>query len=78
MSFFVVKGSEDGTQITELQTEAQLKQHIEDCGITGFRSGFGKTFQERDPNYWGEKECLVIKGDVLIPKPKEVVKDWEF
>lgn len=78
MSFFVVKGSEDGTQITELQTEVDLKQYIEDYGITGFRSGLGETFGERDTNYWGEKECLIINGNILIPKPKEVVKDWEF
>lgn len=78
MSFFVVKGSEDGAQIAEIQTEAQLKHYIEDCGITEFRSGFGETFQERDTNYWGEKEALIIKGDAIVPTPKQVVKDWEF
>ncbi len=32
--------------------------------------------ENRDPCYWGG--YLIIKGDVVVPKPKEVVKEWEF
>jgi len=32
--------------------------------------------EQRDPAYW--HGLLIIKGDVVTPKPKEVVKEWEF
>jgi hypothetical protein len=77
--YFVIQGSEDGTQIATCSDEAALKRHIEDSGLKKFREQMtsGDHFQT-DPNYWPHDTCLIIKGSVLIPKPKEVVKDWEF
>ena len=31
-----------------------------------------------DPNYWPEGTLLVIKGEVVVPKPKTVVKQYSL
>ena len=32
---------------------------------------------ERNPQYWNNK-ALIIKGEIVIPKPIEIVKDYEI
>lgn len=75
MTYFVIHGSEDGPVVRECSTAESLKQYFEDAGLERFRPGFGT--DDRDPNYWPEDMALVIKGEVVVPKPKEVVKDWD-
>jgi len=77
-TYFLIYGSEDGTQILEYEDEEKLKAALLDHGFTEFRATFGKDYRERDPNYWGEDNCLIIKGEIIVPKPKKVVQDWEL
>lgn len=72
MTYFVVKGSEDGTNIAVLDDERQLKTYLEDCGVKRFRD------EMSDPNYWPEDTALIIKGEIIVPKPKTIVTEWEF
>lgn len=76
MTYFVVFGSEDGTQVREVK-EADISFFLSENGWNDFKSGFGSSFNERDPNYWPEKTCLVIRGEIVVPKPVEVVKEWK-
>ena len=73
---YLIYGSEDGTRIVELPNETDLKQVMEDYGITRWRSRPGKT--EWDTNYWTEGEALLIKGDIVVPKAKTKVTEWEI
>lgn len=72
--YFMIYGSEDGTRIVQFSRADQLKQIMEDRGLRSFRTELG----DADTNYWGERECLLIQGSVVVPKPKAVVQDWEI
>ncbi len=71
MTFFVIQGSEDGTQMSEIETSDDLKEFISETGITEFKSEYS------DTNYWSETAALIINGEIVVPKPKKVVKEWD-
>ncbi len=73
MSYFLIYQSEDGTRIIKFDNPSKLKQGIQDLGLSKFRDTLGGDF-----NSWGDEEALVIEGDVIVPKPKEVVTDWDL
>lgn len=73
MSYFLIHGSEDGTQIIELKDISGLKEY----GIQKFRKALHDKGGYFDSNYWAEDEGIVIKGEIVVPKPKKVVEEWE-
>jgi hypothetical protein len=74
MSYFLIYGSEDGTQIVQFERADKLKQILEDHGHTQFRKELG----DADTNYWDGSEALLIEGRVVVPQPRKVVEDWDI
>ena len=37
-----------------------------------------KSIEDVDPAYWGENTYLLIKGEIIVPKPKKVVTEYEI
>jgi hypothetical protein len=72
--YVVITGSEDGTQFATCKNEAELQTYLADAGIRSFR----KDFKDMDTNYWGGDEALLLKAEVIVPKPKKIVEAWEF
>jgi len=76
--YFVVTCSDGDVSITP-QTKEQVTE-----GLTGGYWGEDAKFltaeelrKNNDPNYWGEDAILIIKGGVVIPKPKQTVTSYE-
>jgi len=69
--FFIFSG-EDGISIDNYSKE-ELKQVIkdEDYGPMVFKEELGN-----DINLW-TKNTLIIKGEIIVPKPKTIVTDYE-
>lgn len=79
MTYFVVRGSEDGTEVETCENEEELKEYLKDSGLTNFKKQMATgTHYDTDPAYWPEDTCLIIKGEVLTPKERKVVMEWEF
>jgi len=77
--YFIITRDQDG----EIHTEALdktgmadwLKERMDEEDIPTFV----KDLKESDPQYWkGEEACLIIKGEIVVPKPKEVTTKYEF
>jgi hypothetical protein len=72
MTYFVIQGTEDGTHIEACANDAQVREYLRNNGLTNFQKEFS------DTNYWGDETCLIIEGDIIVPKPKKVVEEWEL
>lgn len=77
--YYTITQSGDGDiSIYELNTkemEKQMKEWMEEDGIPTFV----KTLTNyNDPMYWPENSMLIIKGHLVIPKTKKVVKELEI
>ena len=81
MKYFVISCSEDGHAFVDvydrdrLLTDLKLKDQtwgpdvsfIPAAGLDG----------NADPAYW-ENNILIIKGEIVVPKPIDVVKEYEI
>lgn len=80
--YFIVHNSEGDTTVSRV-TESELRKRlkIEDgahwYGHGGFMSIEDLADRGGDTNYWKD-DLLIIKGEVMVPQPKEVVTEWEF
>ena len=79
--YFVIRNSDGDTQVTSMTKEKLLKRitpdedgHIYYGNDVEFISLAGLKVNE-DTNYWGG--MLIIKGTVCVPKPVEVVREYE-
>jgi len=72
--YFMISNSDGDTYITSL-TKTELLEELEEREIQFITSE--ELEKEYDTNYWGENVALVIKGDVIIPKPKEIIMSYE-
>lgn len=71
--YYVISNS-DGDTYVQIMTENEIIDMVkEECGE--FLDA--TTLTRMDTNYWGGAK-LIIKGDAVKPKPKEVVVDYEL
>ena len=77
--YFVLKNSEDGLNI-ELVTEGELLSRLtlEDGRNYYGTSGFFSALPDDSPPYWDEKKLLIIRGDIITPKPVQQVTKWDI
>lgn len=78
MKYFVISISEDGDiRITE-HSKKELERQM--SGEDGYPAAddIREEIGEADPNYWGSKGTLIIKGEIVQPKAVEVVKRMEL
>jgi len=77
MSYFVVWADPDGgCRITELTEEELLKRLNDDGDYPPDK--IRSDLDERDPDYWGDKRVLIIKGDIVVPKAVETVTKFSI
>lgn len=73
MAYFLICGGEDGVQILQYDDQEDLQKEIEDCEDAEF---IPLHKFDKDTMEWGT--FVLIEGEVIIPKPKQVVKRWEL
>jgi len=75
MKTYYVINNFDGDTLVSTYTKEELLNAIEDGE---FSEGIFDEFPaQADTNYWGGKS-LIIKGGMVVPKPKEVVTKYEI
>jgi len=76
MTYFVIDNSDGDTYVRQM-TRTQVEQMLVEWDEMGEQAGeFLSEVPEADTNYWGGK-TLIIKGEIVIPKPVETVTTWE-
>ena len=82
---FIISQSDGDTRITMKQEDRFLRELAE--GYWGEAPSFievnGTTDGQSpgiDPNYWTHNTLMVIRGEVVVPKPKVITKieGWEL
>ena len=74
-NYIVMVASEDGFSIDAVSKETLLLRLAND--YWGEKEIGEKIPGETDPNYWGD-QLVIIKGDVVVPRPKKVVEEYEI
>lgn len=69
-TYFVFEPGSKGTECGEFDTVEQVSEYLTEYEIESFETEWS------DSNYWGEHTCLIIRGEVVVPKKKEVVTEW--
>jgi|1185.fasta_scaffold254923_3 hypothetical protein len=72
MSYFLISVSEDGDVGMHKMDAAALAKHLNET--TG--SKFATSIPDTDLMRWGDYE-LIIKGEIVVPTPREMVTKWE-
>ena len=77
-SYFVISNSYGETTVRQY-TKEELLQRIttEDGAHYWGNAEFMKEIKEPDTNYW-QGNILIIKGAVVVPKPKQVITEYEI
>lgn len=73
--YFMISNSDGDTYITPV-TKTELLKELEDRNVEFLNKE--ELDADHDSNYWGENVLLIIKGEVIVPKPKEIIKSYEL
>ena len=74
-SYFVIYNDEGDTGV-EVLSKAELEKRLDEHWYGESPQFFYGTPEESDTNYWGGG-ILVIKGEIVTPRAKQVVTAWE-
>jgi hypothetical protein len=74
--YFVIKCSEDGDVSFERLDAAELTKRLSQ-DYYGEDVEWSGSAPDPDSQYWG-KRAVIIKGELVTPKPVDVVKRWEI
>lgn len=79
MTYFVLTSTEDGTSISEGMTKGQLDKFIQELIDDGYEPNFLSKIPVSDKGYWHvpDNSFLIIKGEIVVPKKKDVITKWE-
>jgi len=74
--YYVIQNSDGDTRV-DCITENVLKERLAEqyWGNIGFVD-MNQLNKNNDTNYWGEN-IMIIKGDIVIPKEKSVVIEYD-
>lgn len=74
--YFVVE-FESVRMLTREQLMAEIQQDLEDYeGKPPYK--YLDNVLDTDPAYWGENARLIIKGEIVVPTPRQVVTQYEI
>lgn len=85
MPYFVIHNSEGETTVEQISKEKllnRIKSYNEEednpdneyyCGNPQFLS----KITERNTSYWGYNNLLIIKGEIVVPKPVKIIEVFE-
>ena len=75
--YFVISNSDGDTRIEHLTKEELIEQLGSDGESNSWGAeGFVENLKENDTNSWGPT-ILIIKGEIVIPKPKTTITSYE-
>ena len=79
MKYFVIYNGDGDTTVSQLSKEELVSRITPDEDGEGYygKVGFLKSIEEKDTNYWGDN-ILIIKGEIVIPEPKNVIKSFDI
>ena len=75
--YFKIYINEDGDIRINEYSKVELLELINECVEDGDDIEYKKTINDNDPMYWG-RSCLIIKGEIIIPEVKEVIKEYDI
>jgi hypothetical protein len=73
--WILIKGSEEGNPIGWLD-ENDLESLLEDPTSNGVTRFLAEVPEREDPNYWPEGHAVLLKAEIVVPRPVEVIKKW--
>lgn len=79
-SYFVITNGDDGVDVAGPFTADELLLKLELDG-DGYHWWGQRTAVRRPPTRMaalGDGEMVILKGEVVVPRPVEVVKKWEL
>jgi len=71
MPYFIISNCDGDTEV-EVVSETELLKRIDPEEEYYGEVGFLDKIEDNDTNYWGDN-ILIIKGKIVVPKPKDVV-----
>ena len=77
MSYFLIYQHEKEATVRKV-TEEDLKKMLKEMVENEEEPLFINRLVEEDPAYWGDEAYLLIKGEIIVPKPKKVVKEYDI
>jgi hypothetical protein len=72
MSYFLIRGSEDGETYVSEYTAAQLEKMLNGPDPDYQIENFVSKIPDKNITYW-DSRVILIKGEIIVPKAKEVV-----
>jgi hypothetical protein len=74
--YFVIE-YESVRMLTREQLLKEIKQDLEDYeGDLPYK--YLDNVTDTDPAYWGENTRLIIKGEIVVPSPRQVATQYEI
>tara|TARA_R100001594_G_scaffold121248_2_gene157050 strand:- start:338 stop:565 length:228 start_codon:yes stop_codon:yes gene_type:complete len=74
--YFVIKNT-DGDTIVSSMTKEVLEERLNEDWYGTDVKFLNEIPKNNDTNYWGE-DILIIKGDIVTPKPVQTVTEYEI
>lgn len=69
--YFLISVSEDGdVSVSSWDSREKLLKDLEHDELNV--ADFAEKIEDCDPQYWGNHPYLLIKGHIVVPKPKQV------
>jgi hypothetical protein len=77
--FFKIEVNEDGeVQIRGYVHREDLLKELDERYESGEDLKFKSFLDKKDPQYWGDEKILIIQGDIVVPKAKNVVTKFDI
>ncbi len=74
MKYYLIRNS-DGDVYVTAYTKKEIQEELDSGELN---SRFLDSLPDSDTNYWGENTVLLIKGEIVVPEPKEVTIKHEL
>ena len=80
MTYFLISNGKDGGDIREFDTSDSLMEWLTDYDASGLPdiSRFMETVREYEMYLWHDDEFLLIKGEIVVPRKREVIVTYEI
>jgi hypothetical protein len=76
-TFVVISCSEDGDVRIQEWSKKDLLEKVLGEHYYGTTECFTRMPRHNDPQEWGERKLLILRGGVVVPKPVETVTKYE-
>ncbi len=75
--YVLITSDEDGDIRIRRMTEKEVQEKIIDRGTPPWLNARDLA-KEPDPMYWGSHCWLLIRGEIVVPKPKTTATGWDL